>query len=278
MTTFLSRRSFLSRSAAAAALATFASRIRAAVPARIRVGTCTLGLRAAKDAGLDGVEVRAGNAADTLEIADPKRIEAYKAEMAETGLSICSIMMGLLNSHPLASDPRAPAWLEQTIGGAAALGAKNILVAFFGKGSLLENNRVKEDDFRVVVERLKAAAPRAADAGVILAVENTLTAEQNERLLDAVGHPAVRIYYDVFNTKHYGVPAEIRRLGSRISQLHYKNGPKYLDEDAAYFEEVTAAVKEIGFSGWVVLETSNPSKDGVADARRNGEFVRRLFG
>ncbi len=273
----LSRRSFLSRSVAVAALGAFAPQRLAAMSPRIRVGTCTLGLKAAKEAGLDGVEVRAGNAADTLEIADPKRIDSYKAEMAETGLPICSIMMGLLNSYPLASDPRAPAWLEQTIAGAAALGAKNILVAFFGKGSLLENNRLKDDDFRVVVERLKAAAPRAADAGVILAVENTLTAEQNERLLDAVGHPAVRVYYDVYNTKSYGVPGEIRRLGTRISQLHYKNGPKYLDEDADYFQEVTAAVKDVGFSGWIVLETSSPSKDGVADARRNGEFVRRLF-
>ena len=273
----LSRRSFLSRSVAVAALGAFAPQRLAAMSPRIRVGTCMLGLKAAKEAGLDGVEVRAGNAADTLEIADPKRIDSYKAEMAETGLPICSIMMGLLNSYPLASDPRAPAWLEQTIAGAAALGAKNILVAFFGKGSLLENNRLKDDDFRVVVERLKAAAPRAADAGVILAVENTLTAEQNERLLDAVGHPAVRVYYDVYNTKSYGVPGEIRRLGTRISQLHYKNGPKYLDEDADYFQEVTAAVKDVGFSGWIVLETSSPSKDGVADARRNGEFVRRLF-
>lgn len=273
----LSRRSFLSRSVAVAALGAFAPQRLAAMSPRIRVGTCTLGLKAAKEAGLDGVEVRAGNAADTLEIADPKRIDSYKAEMAETGLPICSIMMGLLNSYPLARDLRAPAWLEQTIAGAAALGAKTILVAFFGKGSLLENNRLKEDDFRVVVERLKAAAPRAADAGVILAVENTLTAEQNERLLDAVGHPAVRVYYDVYNTKSYGVPAEIRRLGARISQLHYKNGPKYLDEGADYFKEVTAAVKDVGFSGWIVLETSSPSKDGVADARRNGEFVRRLF-
>ncbi|HOK47909.1 MAG TPA: sugar phosphate isomerase/epimerase family protein, partial [Bryobacteraceae bacterium] len=251
--------------------------LRAAAPSRIRVGTCTLDLKAAREAGLDGVEIRAGNAADTLEIADPKKIAAYKADMAETGLPICSIMMGLLNSHPLATEPRAPGWLEQTIAGAAALGAKNILVAFFGKGNLVENGRVKEDEFKVVVERLRAAAPRAADAGVILAVESMLNAEQNERLLDAVGHPAVRIYYDVFNTKSYGVPAEIRRLGRRISQLHYKNGPRYLEDDADYFAQVTAAVQEIGFSGWVVLETSSPSNDRVADARRNGAFVRKLF-
>lgn len=272
-----SRREFLSRSAALAALAAGRPFPAGAGPTNIKVGACVVGLAAAKEAGLDGVEIRAGNPADTLEIADAGRRAKYKAEMAETGLPICSIMMGLLNQCPLATDPRAPAWLEQTIDSACDLGAKNILVAFFGKGSLLDGDRVKEEDFRSVVQRLKAAAPRAADAGVNLAVENTLRAADNERLLDAVDHPAVRIYYDVFNTRAYGVPEEIRRLGSRIAQFHYKNGPKYLDEDSEYFEAVTAAIRNIGFAGWIALETSSPSKDNVADARRNGAYVRKLF-
>ncbi len=271
-----SRRQFLA-SASAISVASLGRAVGVKAASSIRVGTCTLGLRQAREAGLDGVEIRAGNPSDTLDIADPARRASWKAEMQETGLVICSIMMGLLNQCPLATDPRAPAWLEQTIDGARDLGAKNILVAFFGKGSLLENGKLKEDDFRSVVDRLKDAAPRAADAGVILAVENTLTAEQNERLLDAVGHPAVRIYYDVYNTRSYGVPGELRRLKDRISQLHFKNGPKYLDEDAPIFEEIAAAVRDIGYSGWIVLETSSPSKDGVADARRNGHYVRKLF-
>lgn len=66
-------------------------------------------------------------------------------------------------------------------------------------------------------------------------------------------------------------------MKGRITQFHYKNGPAYLDADEPYFAAVTAAIKEIGFEGWIVLETSSPSGDGVADAKRNGDFVRRLF-
>ena len=130
------------------------------------------------------------------------------------------------------------------------------------------------------MKRLKDAAPRAWDAGVTLAVENMLSAEQNLRLLDAVNHEAVSLYYDVFNTgktQKYDSPSEIRRLKGRISQIHYKNGPQYLDEDKPYFEALSAAVKDINYNGWVVLETSSPSKNGVADAKRNGDFVRALF-
>jgi hypothetical protein len=39
----------------------------------------------------------------------------------------------------------------------------------------------------------------------------------------------------------------------------------------------SAALKDINYAGWIVLETSSPSKDPVADARRNADFVHRLL-
>ncbi len=278
MHTLLTRRSFLVSSAAAALGAPV---LRAAAPlGKIRVGSCSLSLEKAKAAGLDGVQVGVGGEAAELDIHTAGTRARYKAQMQDTGRPVCSFMMGLLNQFPLATDPRGPAWLAQCIEAAKDLGVDNILVAFFGKGNLLADKVLKDDAFAEVVKRLKDAAPRAKDAGVSLAVESYLNAEQNLRMLDAVNHESVSIYYDVFNTGRnmgYDSPAEIRRLKGRISQVHYKNGPKYLDEDKPYFESVTAALKDIDYGGWIVLETSSPSKDGVADAKRNGEFVRALF-
>jgi sugar phosphate isomerase/epimerase len=276
-----SRRTFLKQSAAALAASASAS-FGASMPAssKIRVGACVVGLQAAKEAGLDGVQVGVGNAADELDIFKAERQAKYREQMQATGLPICSFMMGLLNNFPLASDPRGPAWLAQSIDAAKALGVSNILVAFFGKGDLQSGKKINEEAFAAAVKRLKEAAPRAKDAGVSLAVENMLSAEQNLRLLDAVNHEAVSLYYDVYNTgktQKFDSPAEIRRLKGRITQFHYKNGPAYLDADTPYFQAITAAIKEIDYRGWIVLETSAPSKNGTADARRNGEFVRSLF-
>ncbi len=276
------RRSFIRSAAVALAASAFCPPLArgAAAQAKIRVGSCSLSLDKAKEAGLEGVQVWAGGAADVLDIHKPETRARYKAQMAATGLPVCSFMMGLLNQFPFATDPRAPAWLAQAIDAAKDLGVDNILVAFFGKGDLQHNRQVKEAEFAETVKRLREAAPRAKDAGVSLAVENMLSAEQNLRLLDAVNHEAVSLYYDVYNTGRsmgYDSPAEIRSLKGRISQIHYKNGPKYLDDDKAYFESVSAAIREIGYSGWIILETSSPSKDGVADARRNGAFVRACF-
>jgi sugar phosphate isomerase/epimerase len=282
----MNRRTFLGHTTAALAGSTLLPQLYAAdtaakVQSPFRFGACVVGLPQAKQAGLEGVEVGVGGAADRLEIADPKVQQRYKEQMQETGLPICSFMMGLLNSNPLASDPRGPAWLEQSIDAARVLGARVILVAFFGKGDLLDKaGNLKERDVDVIVQRIKAAAPRAKDAGVILAIENYLNGEQNARILDRINHESVQLYFDVFNTgttKGHNVPADIRLLKGRIAQFHFKNGPKYLDDEKAKFEPIAAAIKEINYRGWIVLETSSPSKDAVADARRNGEYLRKLF-
>ncbi|MDX9867224.1 MAG: sugar phosphate isomerase/epimerase family protein [Kiritimatiellia bacterium] len=274
------RRSFLRHSAAALSLTAIPPFCAHAGTPGIRVGSCTLRLDQARQAGLDGVQLWAGGAAEELEIHKAETRARLKAQMRETGLPICSLMLGLLNQYPLATDPRAPAWLQQSIDAAADLGVPNILVAFFGKGDLQTGRKIKEPEFAAACRRIRDAAPRARDAGVTLSIENLLSAEQNLRMLDAIGHEAVSLYYDVYNTgksMKYDSPAEIRFLKERITQIHFKNGPQYLDEDRPYFEAVTAAIREIRYPGWIVLETSSPSKDGVADGKRNGDFVRALF-
>lgn len=279
----ITRRNFLQASALLAGTALLPGLRAAEAPAKgaVRIGACVVGLEQAKQAGLDGVEVGVGDAADRLHIADPEVRKRYHDQMKQTGLPICSLMMGLLNSYPLASDPRGPAWLEQSIDAAKDLGARVILVAFFGKGDLLgADGKVKPADVDVVVQRLKAAAPRAKDAGVILGIENYLDAKENARILERINHDSVRLYYDVFNTgatKGYDVPAELRFLKDRVAQVHFKNGPRYLDNGQVKFEPIAAALKEIQFKGWIVLETSSPSKDAVADVKRNAEFARGLF-
>jgi sugar phosphate isomerase/epimerase len=189
--------------------------------------------------------------------------------------------MGLFNEYPLATDPRGPAWLDQSIDAAGKLGAKVILVAFFGNGDLLDDQgRLKPAEVDTVVQRLKTAAPRAEDAGVVLAIENYVDAPQNAMILERINRPGVKLYYDCYNSgasKKYDVPAEIRQLKDWIVQFHFKNGSHYLQDGEFPFAGAAQAIKEIGFEGWVVLETSNPSGDPVADARRNAEYARKLL-
>ena len=44
------------------------------------------------------------------------------------------------------------------------------------------------------------------------------------------------------------------------------------------WEPIAKAINDIRYKGWIVLETSSPSQNAVADAKRNGDYVRSLFG
>ena len=131
----------------------------------------------------------------------------------------------------------------------------------------------------MVIGRLKDAAPKAKEAGVILGLENTLSAKDNAMILDRVGSDAVLIYYDVGNSTHYGydVPAEIRMLKGRICQLHFKDYGGWLGTKVR-LEPIRDAINAIGYTGWIVLETKCPTGDRDADFRKNAATVRDLLG
>ncbi|MCX5770405.1 MAG: sugar phosphate isomerase/epimerase [Candidatus Hydrogenedentes bacterium] len=284
----ITRRQFLAGSAGTIAGAVLFSRLADAVPGKIRVGACDWSLGAvkpegidvAKAAGLDGLEISAGNPADVLKIADAAWRKQYKDKMAATGIVAPSTAMGLLNSAPLATDPRGPAWLDQVIDATKDLDAKVILLAFFGKGDLRDKDgNLKPNDVDVVVQRLKDAAPKAKEKGVILGIENTLSAKQNVDILERVQSDSVLVYYDIRNSTDngYDVPAEIRFLGDRICQIHFKDGDHYLGQGEVKMEPVAEAMAAINYVAWVVLETSTPSKDRVADFKKNAEYTRQLL-
>ena len=237
------------------------------------------GLEVAARIGLQGVEASAGDPADTVKIADSAYRQEYKDGMKKTGVVVASVAMSLLNQAPLASDPRGPAWLEQCIDATKDLGAKVLLLAFFGQGDLRSREGLKLADIDVVVERLKDAAPKAEKTGVVIGLENTLSGKDNMDILNRVKSDAVQVYYDTGNSTYngYDVPEEIRALGDRICQFHFKDGAKYLGEGKVDMPAVAEAIRAIGFKGWLGLETAIRSKDRDADFRKNAAYVRKLF-
>lgn len=229
-------------------------------------------LAVAKEIGLEGVQVDAGGAAEILNICRPDVQERYRQGMEKTGLVVSSICMGLLNSNPLVSDPRAPGWVSNTVSAAANLKAEVILIAFFGRGTLQS-----QEDKDKAAAILKPLAPEAEKAGVILGIENTLSAEDNVRILDKIQSPAARVYYDVANSTFggYDVPKEIRMLGKRICELHFKDRT-LLGQGEVNYPGIRDAVREIRYRGWIILEGANPLGPKISGAYNAG-FVRGLL-
>ena len=280
------RRNFL-RAAVVAAGAAAAPQVSGAEKGTpLRIGMCdwNLGKTAdvqaisvAREIGLNGVEVSLVSGKDRRYLRTPEVQDAYRVAALAYGIQIPSIAIGELNSVPLKSEPKTALWVYDAIHAARNIGAKNILLAFFGKGEIKMEDTLDVDR---IVDVLIDLAPEAQKSGIILGLENTLSAENNMRILERVNSPAVQVYYDAKNSANGGfdVPREIRMLGKHICQAHLKNGKYYLDYvENLDFKKVAEAYKEIGYGGWYVLETSSP-KDLIGDTRTNIELVKRNFG
>jgi TonB family protein len=251
---------------------------------RIRLGVCdwTIGkagdpaaLGLAGSLGIDGVQISLVPKGDTLALADQALQSAYIKAAVEAGVAIASLAIGDLNDVPLKSDPRAERWLGEGIDIASAMGVKVILVPFFGKGDL------KGDPAGVdaVVAALKRLAPKAEAKSVVLALESWLSAGENMAILDRVGSPAVRVYYDVANSQEAGYPIldEILLLGNRIVEFHAKDTKDLYGKGSIDFPAVRKAMEDISYQGWLVMEGTKMPLGLEASVRYDADYLRKVL-
>lgn len=257
------------------------------LPGAYPIGACDWSLRAsqnpqafevAKDIGLDGVQVSFGAPGGEFDLRKPEVQKEFQAASRRTGVAIASLAMGILNSVPFATEPQTEEWVAECIDVMAAMGQKIVLLAFFGKGDI----RDKPDLQAEVIRRLKRLAPKAEKAGVILGIESMLNVDDHLRILDAVGSPAVKVYYDVANMHYagYDIFAEMRRLGAeRICQVHTKEHDHLLGQGPIDFVKVRDVLQEIGYRDWLILEGATVKGRSLVDCyRENRRFLRELFG
>lgn len=279
------RREWLVRTGGAAALALTARwrPLLAATGRWFKIGCCEfcLGkpdpslLAVAKRIGLDGLQIDLGGDPDE-HLLRPEVQRAYLDAARDTGMEIASVSAGVMNRVPVKSDPRAVRWLEQSIGACANLGVQVMMPAFFPPNGDLDMSNTREID--TVVAALKVAAAEAEKAGVLIGLENYLSAEDNMKIIDRVGSPAVRVYYDVGNSTDKGrdIYREIRLLGKLICEFHAKDGPHMLGQGRVDFARVREAIDDIGYSGWFQIEAARPS--GVEqDYAAHYRYLRTIF-
>ena len=235
-------------------------------------------LELAKQIGLDGVQVSLGSAADDMKLRKPEVQAQFKEAARTTGMEIGSLAIGELNGIPYKKDPRTEVWVSDCVEVLQALGVKVVLLAFFGNGDLVGDKEGTAE----VVRRLKKVAPKAEQAGVVLGLESWLSAEDTMRIMDQVGSPAVKMYYDVCNStdRGYDICKEIRWLGKKnICEFHLKENGFLLGQGKVNLERVREAIGDIGYEGWMQIEGAVPPKGELVPSYiANQKYVRTLFG
>jgi L-ribulose-5-phosphate 3-epimerase len=263
------------------------------VPVRIGMTDWNLGQRGeigkialAREIGLDGIQVSVQYPTDdkTPTLRDPKTQAAFKRAALENGIQICSLAIGSPGKArlPLHKSPAAAILLTEAVEIAHNLGTNNILLPILGDSHIDMTNQAEVDTF---VATMKEVARYAERYGVVVGLEDWISAEDNNKLLDAIGSDYIAVYYDPSNVVRRvpglkDIYAEPKMLTTRrIHQVHVKNGDMLLSTPGGVIEwpRMAQELYGIGYRGWYVLETSSPSKDLVADTRANIEYVRKTF-
>jgi len=229
--------------------------------------------------GFGGVEV--GLTRAQLRDPDGERLAALGRAKAASGLAIPSLVLGEHNDGGLASPDvgvvtAASEDVRLALRWAAVLGTDVVLVPFF-----LRNEIVTEADFDRCVAALRELCPLAEEIGVALCFEGLLPAGRIRLLAERVGSPAFGCYFDLANPVSRGLdsPTEIRALGGLIRRVHLKDtlarrGDCRPGLGRVDFPECARALLELGYDGWLVLETPHGPWELAA---RDLSFARTVF-
>ena len=228
--------------------------------------------------GFDGLQVDLG---DVESMRNRERQVEYQALARKLKVEIASLALGILNEVPYARDPRGLSLVDSAIDIAQEMKQKVLLLAFFEKGDLnLPENRID-----TLVGRLKENAPKAERAGVILGLEAEISVERYREILERVGSPAVKVYFDMVHAHGAGrdIYEEITFLGDQICEFHAKDyGNILFGHGNVDFNKVRRAMDAIGYRGWIHIEQWAEIKGekplGFDETQRqNLRYLKQIF-
>lgn len=231
----------------------------------------------AKDAGFEGVEVALAETGEIALDTTEKQLNEIKKMASDNGIELYSVASGLywdywFNDDDPSIRDKAISNCKKQIETASILGCRSILVIpGVVNADFADPNKVV--DYCTTYERSLEAFLKLKETAEQYKIEIGLENVWNKFLLspmemrdfiDKIGSKYVGSYLDIGNTLLNGYPDQwIRALGDRIKKVHFKDYRKaagglhgFVDLLAGDldFPAAMAALKEIGYDGWVTAE------------------------
>ena len=216
-----------------------------------------------KAAGFDGVEVS---------IFDPAEFQAavIRQGLAYNGLecTICSILNHKVNmiSDDAGTRKAALTHLKDCAKQAAEVGAKIIAGPLYSPVGHLPGRRRTPEEWQWAVDCYLELGATLEDCGVTIAIEplNRFetyflnTAADAVKLCDEIGHPNVGILFDTFhaNIEEKNIADGYRIVARHLKHVHTCENDRGIPGTGHVpWTEVFTALKEIGYDGWLTIES-----------------------
>jgi|WetSurMetagenome_2_1015567.scaffolds.fasta_scaffold24810_2 D-psicose/D-tagatose/L-ribulose 3-epimerase len=257
-------------------------------------------LDTARDLGAECFEVVVGDDIDFT-----PRLTRQRAETLGLALTVGPGGLWPVECDISADEPadraRGVARHCQQIDLAAELGAAAYTGALYGHPGTVKRRVPPADEYPRTAEGLHRLAEHAASRGVVLALEPMShfrthianTSKEITRLVALADHPNLAVLLDTYHmiTEERDYGAAIRAVGDRLWGLHACENDRGVPGGGLVpWDQVFAALRDITFDGFVLLEAYNSSlsdfafrrgmfhdvcPDGEAFARQGLAFMHR---
>jgi L-ribulose-5-phosphate 3-epimerase len=233
----------------------------------------------AKSLGFEGIEVSLGQKPvnGKLPMDDAALQRQYLDAKKKTKMEISCANLDILHTAPLKSEKQSVKWVSDAIRIARNLGGRAVLMPMLGNNA--PNGPKELDAFGDILVDLGREAEKAK---VVLALESRLPAEDYFRIIERSKSSAVMVFFDPLNTPQQGPDAaqELAKLGKKhVAQMHMKDrgGAGYLGDGKVDLKALRKVIADIGYRGWIDLETASPSKSVENDMKKNLAYLKALL-
>ena len=248
----------------------------------------------ARKAGYDAIEIAPFTIANYVtDIPAARRVEIREAA-ARAGIAISGIHWvlvqaeGMYLNHPDAAiRSRTAKYFCDLVEFCADLGGKTIVVGSPKQRQVAEGTRY-EQAWLWAAETFRESVKRAEDRGVTICFEPLAPAETNFvntaaegiRFAQQFNSPAMKVILDVkaMCSEAKAIPQIIRESRGEFAYFHANDrnlkGPGFGDVD---FTPIAAALREVGYDGYVSVEVFKFEEGAEVIATKSIEYLKRVF-
>ncbi|WP_418262457.1 exo-alpha-sialidase [Flavobacterium faecale] len=239
----------------------------------------------AKEIKSDGIELDMGGLGNRetfdSKLGDPAERQKFIDKSKETGVEISSIAMSGFYAQSFAERETVEKMVNDCI---ETMKNMNVEIAFLPLGT--QSDLLKNPELRPkVIERLRWAGEQVNKIGGVIAVETSLDAAGDKKLLEEIGNHNIKISFNFANAVDNGrdISKELKTLGrDNIAQIHASttDGVWLQNNKAVNLPEIKKTLDDMQWSGWLIIERSrdvNQVRDVKANFGANAAYLKSIF-
>lgn len=239
----------------------------------------------AKEIKADGIELDMGGlgARPTFDskLGDPAERQKFLEKSQEMGVGISSIAMSGFYAQSFANRATVQLMVEDCI---KTMKNMNVKMAYLPLGT--QCDLVKNPELRpIVIQRLQWAGKQVGKIGGVIAIETSLDAAEEKKLLQEIGSRHIKSSFNFANAADHGrdISSELKILGKKyLGQIHASNTDQFwLQNDPAIdLPKIKKTLDAMRWKGWLIVERSRDVTmvhNVKANYGANVAYLKRIF-